>query len=92
MYCCSSFLVFLKHTFSLEQEPEPAKKNPELVKNGPAPQHWFRVASKTFYLYPSVAGDLRPGAAEAAPQGDQEGGHLLTPGRDTRYLVINCQE
>ena len=45
MYCCSSFLVFLKHTFSLEQEPEPAKKKPEPVKNGPAPQHcsWCQV-------------------------------------------------
>ena len=44
MYCCSSFLVFLKHTFSLEQEPEPEpaqkKPEPEPVKNGPAPQHW----------------------------------------------------
>ena len=28
MYCCSSFLVFLNHTFSLEPEPEPAKKKP----------------------------------------------------------------
>ena len=34
-------LLVLKHFKKLmELEPEPEKKNPEPVKNRPAPQHW----------------------------------------------------
>ena len=63
MTCCSSSLVFLKHTFSLEQEPEPAKKNlePEPVKNGPAPQHCLSgYSSKPLCPQLALAAKPRP--------------------------------
>ena len=48
MYCCSSFLVFFKHTFSLEQEPEPAKKKPG------AGQKWTGSATLQSTLHNTV--------------------------------------
>ena len=45
MYCFSSFLVFLKHTFSLEQEP--AKKKPG------AGQKWTGSATLLLTVQPA---------------------------------------